>query len=187
MQKEKLKNYLKKTTLGKRLKAGPLGRVRLRVRIINWFVHRVIYGEKIPFSYHFTSVITRHDKVIVGKNVEAYLGNVGGMYIQAINGVEIGDDTIIAPGVKIISANHDLEEFDKHVYAEPIRIGKKCWLGANCVILPGVKLGDGVIVGAGAVVNRSFPDNSIIGGVPAKIIKMRDAKSCITSDNNTAK
>ena len=171
----KVKNYLQKTVLWQKLKDGPLGRVHLRVRIANWLVHRIIYGNwGMSFSYHFTSVITRYKNVKVGRGVETYLGNVGGMYIQAINGVEIGNDTIIAPGVKIISANHNFEEFHKHDFAEPIRIGEKCWLGANCIILPGVQLGKGVIVGAGAVVTKSFPDNSIIGGIPAKIIKMRN-------------
>lgn len=176
---KKLKEKFRKTELYKKLKAGPLGRVSLRVRLANWFVHRVIYGKKnMSFSYHFTSVITRHDRVVVGRNVEMYLANVGGMYIQGINGVEIGDDTMIAPGVKIISANHNLENFEKHDYAEPVRIGKKCWLGTNCVILPGVQLGNGVIVGAGAVVTKSFPDNCVIGGIPAKIMKMRNAEGC---------
>lgn len=176
MPQNKLKDYLRRTVLWKNLKAGPLGRVSLRVRLLNWFVHRVIYGKrKIPFSYHFTSYITRPDNIVVGKNLEAYLGNMGGMYIQAINGIEIGDDTIIAAGVKIISANHNTNNFDDWGSTEPIRIGKKCWLGANCVILPGTQLGDQVIVGAGAVVTKSFPDNCIIGGVPASIIKMRDA------------
>lgn len=175
--REKFKNYLRKTVLWKKLKAGPLGRVSLRVRLMNWFVHRVIYGKrKMPFSYHFTSVITCHEKVKADISVEAYLGNVGGMYIQAINGVEIGEGTIIAPGVKIISANHSLEDFDKHNYEEPVRIGKKCWLGTNCVILPGVQLGNAVIVGAGAIVTKSFPDNCVIAGVPAKIIKMTESE-----------
>ena len=53
---------------------------------------------------------------------------------------------------------------------EPIVIGKKCWLGANSVILPGVQLGNNVIVAAGSVVNKSFPDNSVVAGVPAKIV-----------------
>jgi len=52
----------------------------------------------------------------------------------------------------------------------PIKIGKNCWLGANSVILPGVELGDNVIVAAGAVVTKSFSNNLVIGGVPAKIL-----------------
>jgi len=55
-------------------------------------------------------------------------------------------------------------------------IGKRCWIGANATILPGVKLGDGVIVAAGSVVNKSFPSGSVIAGVPAKLIKRQRLK-----------
>jgi len=57
------------------------------------------------------------------------------------------------------------------ICAEPIRIGKKCWIGANAIILPSVELGDNVIVAAGSVVNKSFPDNIVIGGNPARVIR----------------
>ena len=150
--------------------AAPVG-ARWQVRFLNWFVHCVVWGKKnMHFSYHFTSVITSPENIKIGRGVDTYLRNVGGNYLQAINGIEIGDDTMIAPGVKIISANHSLDDGHKHVKEEPIRIGKSCWLATNCVILPGVQLGDNVVVGAGAVVTKSFPKNSIIGGVPAKLI-----------------
>lgn len=169
---DSIKQLIRKSRLWNRISRGRFESVRIPLRLANWFVHRFIYGKKeMPFSLHFTSVITRHNNIKIGRNVEKYLGNVAGLYIQAINGIEIGDDTMIAPGVRIISANHNLEDFSKHDHQEPIRIGKDCWLGTNCVILPGVQLGDGVIVGAGAIVTKSFPANSVIAGVPAKIIK----------------
>jgi len=87
------------------------------------------------------------------------------------NGIEIGDGTIFAPGVKIISANHDPQDLSQWKLDRPIKIGKNCWIGANAVILPGVELGDNVIVGAGAVVTNSFPDNVIVAGNPATIVK----------------
>jgi len=55
----------------------------------------------------------------------------------------------------------------------PIRIGNDCWIGINSVILPGVVLGDGCVVGANSVVTKSFPEFSIVGGVPARPLKMR--------------
>ena len=55
-------------------------------------------------------------------------------------------------------------------------IGKRCWIGANAVIRPGVKLGDDVIVGAGSVVNKDFDSNSVIAGIPAKFFKGSDVE-----------
>ena len=80
----------------------------------------------------------------------------------------------MGPGVKLISANHDLLNFDIHTKNEPIEIGDNCWISANAVILPGVKLGNHVVVAAGAVVTKSFSDNCLIGGVSARVIKELD-------------
>jgi acetyltransferase-like isoleucine patch superfamily enzyme len=117
---------------------------------------------------HYTSRVTGN--VTIGKNVWISFATSGGCYIQGLNGIIIGDDTIFAPGVKIISANHKQDDFSSYEPSDPIVIGKQCWIGANSVILPGVKLGDGVIVAAGSVVNKSFADNSAIAGVPARYI-----------------
>ena len=140
------------------------------LRIVNFLFQKVfgINGD-IKFMVHYTSKV--NGEIILGKDVVRYFANSGGCYFSAINGIEIGDGTIFAPGVKVISANHDISNFDEHIKIQPIRIGKNCWLGANAVILPGVQLGNGVIVAAGAVVNKSFKDNVLVGGVPAKIIK----------------
>ena len=119
---------------------------------------------------HWASIVS-HSENIIRHDYSLYLGYTPGCYIQAQNGIEIGKNVRIAPGVKIISANHDLYNYDLYSKSEPIVIGDNCWLGANCVILSGVKLGEHVIVGAGAVVTKSFPSNCIIAGVPAKIIK----------------
>jgi acetyltransferase-like isoleucine patch superfamily enzyme len=118
---------------------------------------------------NFTSTVSK--TVYLGKGVAQYFANCGGCYIQGINKIYIGDNTIFAPGIKIISANHSKNDLSKHDKSiEPVRIGKDCWIGTNAVILPGVQLGDNVIVAAGAVVTKSFPSNVVIAGVPAKII-----------------
>ncbi len=93
-----------------------------------------------------------------------------GCYFQAGNGINIGDGTIFAPGTKIISANHSISDLNKWEKKNSIVIGENCWLGANSIILPGVTIGDNVIVAAGAIVTKSFDSNVTIGGCPAKII-----------------
>ena len=118
---------------------------------------------------HFTSNVS--ENVYLGKGVVRSMANSGGCYIQGINGIFIGDHTIFAPGVKMISANHEMHEYAGHKKdGIPIKIGERCWIGANAVILPKVVLGNDVIVAAGAVVSKSFPSKVIIGGVPAKVI-----------------
>lgn len=110
----------------------------------------------------------------IGNNVGigefAYLGGAGGL--------EIGDECIIGQYLSCHPENHiatNIEESIRHqgVLREGIKIGNNCWIGSKVTILDGVEIGDGCIIAAGAVVNKSFPSNSIIGGVPAKILKTR--------------
>lgn len=119
---------------------------------------------------HFTSQIIEPKKIKIGTGVAFSFAVSGGCYIQGNNGIYIGEDTIFARNVCIISANHNASDLKSHLPERPIHIGKKCWIGANAVILPGVHLGDQVIVGAGSVVTQDFPDKSVIAGVPARIL-----------------
>lgn len=92
-----------------------------------------------------------------------------GVTINVKDKISIGEDCEIASGVVIRDNNsHSINK--KRDYKE-IVIGNHVWIGTNSVILPGTKLGNGVVVAAGSVVNKEFPDNVLIGGVPAKIIK----------------
>jgi acetyltransferase-like isoleucine patch superfamily enzyme len=144
-----------------------------RLLLVNWLFQRILgINHDVPWSVNFTSRVTNPDKIVLGLFVVRSMVLSGGCYFQGGNGIIIGDSTIIAPGVKIISANHDPNDIGRAwERARPIRIGSDCWIGANAVILPEVELGNGVVVGAGAVVTSSFPENVVIAGVPAKIIK----------------
>lgn len=138
--------------------------------IMNFIFQKVFdINNSIPWSVHYTSTV--QGKITLGKNVWRSFASSGGCYIQAANGIEIGDDTIFAPGVKMISSNHNPGNFESWIVTNPIRIGKNCWIGTNAVILPGIELGDNVIVGAGAVVTKSFPAGSVVVGNPAKLLE----------------
>lgn len=76
------------------------------------------------------------------------------------------------PNVHIISASHDLNDYENHTSGPAIKIGDNCWIGSGSIILPGVELANHIVIAAGSVVNKSFTeDNLLIGGIPAKIIK----------------
>lgn len=131
----------------------------------------------VSWGIHHTSTIHSPEKITRGKNV--YPGDSPGVYINAGNGVRIGDYTNIGPNVGIVSANHDVVNNDLQVRAEAIEIGNFCWLGMGSVVLPSVKLGDFTIVGAGAIVTNSFPEGyCVIAGNPAKIIKHLNKTEC---------
>ncbi len=145
-----------------------------------WFHQKVLKNGRNQEAYwpvHPTSQVYNAQNILVG--VDAYPGVMKGCYVQGKGGIEIGDYSQIAPNVVIVSANHDIYDSRKHIEAK-VTIGKYCWLGAGCKIMPGVTLGDFTIVGAGAVVTKSFPEgHCIIGGVPAKQIKELDKDKCI--------
>lgn len=90
----------------------------------------------------------------------------------ALGGITIEDDVLIGPKVSLITENHPLNpEERKGLTGKQILIKKNAWIGANATILPGVTIGENAVVAAGAVVSKDVPDNTIVGGIPAKFIK----------------
>ena len=137
----------------------------------------LLQNRKVKWAIHHTSTVLCPENIVRGKNV--YPGDSPGNYIQAYNGIFIGDYTNLGPNVGLISANHDMLDNSRQVKADPIRIGKFCWIGMNAVVLPSVILGDFTIVGAGAVVTKSFPDGyCVVAGNPASVIKHLDKEAC---------
>lgn len=89
-----------------------------------------------------------------------------------LGGITIEDNVLIAPKVSLLSEGHPLSPETRHsLVPGHIHIKKNAWIGANASILPGVTIGENAIVAAGAIVSKDVPDNAIVGGIPAKIIK----------------
>lgn len=88
--------------------------------------------------------------------------------------IYVGDYTMFAPGVIVATAGHPiLPELRETVYQYnmPVHIGKNCWIGAGAIILPGVTIGDQVVVGAGSVVTKDLPSNVVAVGNPCRVIR----------------
>lgn len=93
-------------------------------------------------------------------------------HFQDHGGVVLGDGCQIGHNVVFATLNHGLAPEDRQTtYPAPIVLGKNVWVGSNSTILQGVTIGDNAVVGAGAVVTKDVPENTIVGGVPAKIIR----------------
>ena len=120
--------------------------------------------------------------ITIGKNVGigeyAHLGGAGGLCI--------GDDCIIGPYLSCHPENHrflDEQELIRlqGTQRKGISIGKNCWIGAKVTILDGVHIGDNCVIAAGAVINKDMPNNAVIGGVPARVIRSRNTKDANNS------
>lgn len=104
----------------------------------------------------------------VGKNV--FINS--GCRFQDQGGITIGDGVLIGHNVVLATLNHDIDPNKRStMHPAPITIGKNVWIGSNATIVPGVEIGDGAIIAAGAVVTQNVLPNVIVGGVPAKVLK----------------
>jgi len=147
--------------------------VPLGLLILNWIIQRVFgINKAYKYSVNYTSRINGASNLnIIGGKSKLSLIVSGGCYFSCHKaGITIGENTIFANNVTVVSNNHDLYDKDKYI-AKPVVIGNECWLGAGVTILPGVTLGNNVVVGANSVVTKSFPKNMIVAGNPAKVIK----------------
>lgn len=97
-----------------------------------------------------------------------------GSYLDARGGIKIGDSVSISPGVQIITGHHDMNDIKFKYISSKVIIEDYVWIGTNAIILPGVKLGKGSVVGAGAVVTKNVDPFTVVGGVPAKPLKKRN-------------
>lgn len=117
----------------------------------------------------FTPLYINYGKNIrIGKNVFI---NFDCVFLD-LGGITIEDNVLIAPKVSLLSEAHPLAaNHRQNLVPAPIHIKKGAWIGANATVLPGVTIGENSVVAAGSVVSKDVPDNVVVGGIPAKIIK----------------
>ena len=109
-----------------------------------------------------------------GKNIHVGKGVFinSGCCFQDQGGITLGDGCLIGHQVVIATLNHDLDPARRGgMYPAPVRLGKNVWVGAHATILPGVTVGDGAVIAAGAVVTKDVPAGVVAGGVPARVLK----------------
>ena len=166
-----IKNHWLQWTLPGFSAAGPVSFGRgVRIKITDG--GRVCLGENVCLD-DYCLIYAQKGRIHIGDDV--YLGQ--GTQVVAKKAIDIGDDCLLAPYTVIRDANHKTaygklirqQGFD----IQPVRLGRDCWLGSHVVITAGSTLGDGVVVGANAVVLGQVPDNAITAGVPAQVVKYR--------------
>jgi acetyltransferase-like isoleucine patch superfamily enzyme len=100
--------------------------------------------------------------------------------VSAFQHVSIGRECVVADRAMFIDFDHGIVEVERPIrlqgiYKRDVRVGHNCWIGYGACVLRGVTIGDNCVVGTSAVVTKDVPDNAVVGGVPARIIRMRDA------------
>lgn len=131
-----------------------------------------IIGKRVVFYPDIWLLTGRNLKL--GDDVDlAY-----GVLLTTDGGLEIGDRTLIGYGTKILTGNHRIPILPEKIFSaghekKPVKIGKDVWIGANCIILPGVSIGDNSVIAGGAVVTSNVESGKIYGGVPAREISSR--------------
>ncbi|MBP9838577.1 MAG: acyltransferase [Proteobacteria bacterium] len=133
------------------------------------------------YSYigRFSIVSAKYGKITLGKAC-----NIGSNSRIATQGeIEIGDSTLISSFVYIGGGNHGSDDLEKPIMEQEmelkggVKIGANCWIGTKATIVDGVKIGNNAIIGAHSLVREDVPDNAVVAGTPAKIIKYRDGKN----------
>ncbi|MBS1615276.1 MAG: acyltransferase [Bacteroidetes bacterium] len=143
------------------------------------FVYRKLFrhNARVKWALHHTATI--HCPEGLSKGIGTYPGDSPGVYINASNGIYVGDFSNLGPNVGLISGNHDPLDNEVMLPARSIHIGSFCWLGMGAVVLPGVRLGNFTVVGAGAIVTHSFEEgHCVLAGNPARIIRTLSKEAC---------
>lgn len=136
-------------------------------RLGMWRVKKLTFGYNVVLRSH---IIIRHPElVVIGNNVSINEF----VHIWGGGKVVIGDGTMIASHCVITSQTHliDGNSFRETLDCKPVVIGKNVWIGAGAIILPNVTIGDNSVIGAGSFVNKDVPGNTVVAGVPARVLR----------------
>jgi acetyltransferase-like isoleucine patch superfamily enzyme len=150
--------------------------VRLGKIVVTW-PHKIALEERCSLEYgvYFNAAGGYSAEVAISIGAGTFIGS--GTEFNAIESIRIGQNCLIASGSRFIDHNHGIElgtamKLQPEVSA-PIVVGSDVWIGANCVVLKGVTIGDGAIIAAGSIVTKSVDAYTIVGGAPAKLIRVR--------------
>lgn len=130
-------------------------------------------GKGVSFADHIR--FSRLKNIFLGDNV--FINFYSGLFASDAP-ITVGNSVMIGPYTRIFTQNHRYDDLKQSMYkqgyvSKPVIIEDDVWIGANCTVLPGVRIGKGSIVGAGSVVTKDVQPYSVVGGVPAKRIKKR--------------
>ena len=137
---------------------------------------RKIHSSTGSFRIHSRASIRNAQNIYLGDNVRITMDCC--IWAGEKTKIVIGNNVLIGPGVKMFSANHGtalsgIPMIHQERVGKDIIIGNDVWIGANTIVTSGVKINDGAVVAAGSVVTKEVPKDTIVGGVPVKIIKLR--------------
>lgn len=150
--------------------------------IYHIFFQKVLrINGSVGWPVHYTSRVLSKENITIGYNSAPGINS--GCYVQGRAGIIIGNNLRMGPGCGLISANHNIDNYDEWIDEGPIIIGNNVWLGMGVVILPGVTIGDNVVIAANSVVNKNIPSNVIAGGIPCKVIKEKSEYKGIDYSN----
>lgn len=151
--------------------------IGMGVLVVNWIFQRILrVNAHCRQSVHFTSRVSFSQRIVFTgdmdiREAEICFASSIACYIQARNGLKMDRSVRFAAGVRLISANHEEQDRANFAASPPIILSQGVWLGANVVVLPGVRIGENSIIGAGSVVTRDIPANVVAGGVPCRVIR----------------
>ena len=163
-------------------------RLRWRRRLDTDGVCFICPGVKFEIGRGATLALGRWSWIGRGSKIRAHEGRVAigaksvlgqDCTISAYQSVEIGRECIIADRVMLIDFDHGVAEVERPIrlqgiYKRDVRVGHNVWIGYGASVLRGVSIGDNCVVGTGAVVTKDVPENAVVAGVPARVIRMRE-------------